>query len=84
MKTRKVYTLIETRTFSYRRPSSTTEYTGTVEELTKVFSYTLEVGNSWNRKISLKPKGIKSLVKHINMAFEEKNNGMTFVELKEK
>lgn len=83
MKSQKVYTLIETRTFSYRRPPYTTEYTGTVEELTKVFSYTLEVGNSWNRKISLKPKGIKALVKHINMAFEEKNNGMTFVELKE-
>ena len=82
MKNQKVYTLIKTSMF-FGHPSSTIEYTGTVEELTKVFSYTLEIGNSWNRKISLKPKGIKTLVKHINMAFEEKNNGMSFVKLKE-
>lgn len=83
MKDQKVYTLIKTSMSFGCRPSSTMEYTGTVEELTKVFSYTLEIGNSWNGKISLKPKGIKTLVKHINMAFEEKNNGMTFVKLKE-
>ena len=82
MKNQKIYTLIETRSFR-GLTSSVKEYTGTVEELTKVFSYTLEVGNSWNSKINLNPKGIKSLVKNINMAFEEKNNGMTFVELKE-
>lgn len=50
MKDQKVYTLIKTSMSFGCRPSSTIEYTGTVEELTKVFSYTLEIGNSWNGK----------------------------------
>ena len=45
----------------------TTTYTGTLEELeTNVFGYTLECGNSWNRKIPRFPKSIKSLIKALN------------------
>jgi hypothetical protein len=48
----------------------------TVEELTAYFSYTLEVGKSWehekgNKKINLKPKSIAALVNNYNNA---KNN----------
>ncbi len=46
---------------------------GTVKELTKYFSYTLECGKSWerergNKKISLNPRGIDSLIKNVNNA----------------
>jgi hypothetical protein len=55
---------------------STTEYNGTVVELTQIFSYTLEVGASWqhekgNKKINKTPKSIKSLITNIENA---KNN----------
>lgn len=43
------------------------DYTGTLEYLeNEVFGYTLECGNSWNRKIPRYPKGVKSLVKALN------------------
>lgn len=56
------YRIIKTR--RGRNPSS---FEGTLVELTKYFSYTLEKGASWqnekgNRKIDRKPKSIKSLV----------------------
>lgn len=46
---------------------------GTVKELTEYFGYTLECGRSWerergNKKISLNPRGINSLVNNVNNA----------------
>lgn len=61
-----------------------TYYTGTVEELTNIFSYTLEIGNSWNKKINRNPKTIKSFITNINKAFNEKETNIytrTSVEL---
>jgi len=78
----KEYTLIKTHT---RR--NTKEITGTLEYLTDYFSYTLEVGNSWNSKINTKPKTIKSLVSNLNKSFYEKESNCyerTFIELKGK
>lgn len=47
--------------------------TDTLENLISNFSYTLEVGKSWqhekgNKKINLKPKTIKSLIANLNNA----------------
>lgn len=67
----KTYTIREDR-WSYRGVRSH-EYSGTLEELTNIFSYTLEVGRSWerergNKKISIHPKTAESLVKNLNNA----------------
>jgi hypothetical protein len=61
----KQYTVIK------HRRGRESEVTGTIEEITKYFSYTLECGNSWNRKINRFPKTIKSLVKNINDSYHE-------------
>lgn len=66
MATSKKYTLIKSRNGRDR----TIE--GTVVELTEYFSYTLEVGHSYNRKILTQPKTIKSLVSNISKALDEK------------
>ena len=44
--------------------------TGTIAELANYFSYTLEVGNSWDKKISRTPKTIKSLISNVNKAYD--------------
>ena len=49
------------------------EVSGTLEELIEYFRYTLECGRSWerergNKKISLHPRTIKSLVTNLNNA----------------
>lgn len=69
MATKKEYTIIK-----YHRGRET-EVSGTVEELTKYFSYTLECGASWQnergcRKVNRNPKTIKSLITAINNAFD--------------
>lgn len=43
-------------------------YTGTLAELTEIFSYTLKCGNSWDRRVSCQPKTIASLVSNLNRA----------------
>jgi hypothetical protein len=63
----KVYTIIK------HRRGNATEITRTLEEFIKYFSYTLEVGKSWehekgNKKINLQPKSIKTLITNINNA----------------
>lgn len=78
----KIYTLEKTRMFFGNRPSQTTEVSGTLEELTDYFSYTLMVGHEYKASIPLKPKTIKGLVSALNRAFDIKNGGMTSVELK--
>lgn len=69
----KTYTIRTTRT-DYRgnRPDRVNEYTGTLPELIESFSYTLEIGNSWNKRISRSPKTINTLVSHLQMSYEEK------------
>lgn len=47
-------------------------FEGTLEELINIFSYTLEIGNSWNKKINREPKTIKSFIKNLQNSYEEK------------
>ena len=48
------------------------DWTGTVEYLReRVFGYTLECGNSWNKKINRYPKTGKALVKALNQSVQE-------------
>ena len=49
--------------------------TGTLQELISYYSYTLEVGNSWNKKVNRNPKTIKSFVDNYNKAVDEKYGG---------
>jgi len=55
------------------RSNSKSEITGTIQELVKSFSYTLECGASYqhekgNKKINTNPKTFKSLLTNINNA----------------
>ena len=53
-------------------------YEGTVEHLVgNVFGYTLECGNSWNRKINRRPKSISALVTALNKSYNEIEGGYT-------
>mgnify|MGYP003431342046 CR=1 FL=1 len=66
----KTYTI---RTSKCGRSSDrVSETQGTLEELIQYYSYTLEIGNSWNRKISRNPKTIKSFVSNLQKSYEEK------------
>jgi hypothetical protein len=56
--------------------SRVTIYAGTIQELrTNVFGYTLECGNSWNKKISREPKTVASLVSNLNKSVSETQGG---------
>ena len=48
---------------------------GTLEELISYFGYTLEVGNSWNKKINREPKTIKALISSLEKSFAEIEGG---------
>ena len=61
----KTYTIIKTR------KGKQNEQSGTLEELIKYFGYTLLCGNSWNSKISIRPKSIKALVNNLNKSVSE-------------
>lgn len=61
----KTYTIIKTRR------GRQSESTGTIEELTKDYSYTLECGNGWNSKINRNPKTAAGLVKALNQSVGE-------------
>ena len=63
----KTYTITKTRT----QRNTITEFTGTIEELVKTFSYTLECGNSWNPKINRNPKTAKGLESALNKSVQE-------------
>jgi hypothetical protein len=45
---------------------------GTLEDLISYFGYTLEIGNSWNRKINRNPTNIKSFINNLQASYEEK------------
>jgi len=88
MKTEKVFTLIVSKSIGRgNRPDPPPrEVTGTLEELKKYFSYTLEVGNSWDKKVNMNPKNITSFVNNLQRAYEAKEAqcyDRTSVELKE-
>lgn len=62
----KRYRIIATRTPLFGGNTSTYKSEGTLEELIKYHSYTLEVGKSWerekgNKKINMNPRNIQSL-----------------------
>lgn len=60
----KTYKIRTTKTRMMREPS-VNEHEGTLEELISYYSYTLEIGNSWNKKINRNPKTIKSFVSNL-------------------
>lgn len=54
-----------------------TLWVGTLAQMTKAFSYTLECGYSWNRKIKTADqiKNLKSLVSNLNKSVDETQGG---------
>lgn len=71
-KTEKTYKIMIKR-YRFGGEASVRYEEGTLEELIKYFSYTLEVGESWqhekgNKKINCNPKSAKSLVTNLNNA----------------
>ena len=68
----KEYVIKKTRTFGReQRDDSITYWKGTLPELITAFSYALEIGNSWNRKIQRQPKSIKSFVLNLQKSYDE-------------
>lgn len=72
-KIQKQYT-VQTRRIAGRgqQQDSISTVTDTLEGLTKYFSYTLEVGASWNKKVNRWPKSIKGFINSLQLAYEEK------------
>ena len=73
MAAKKVFTIKETHHSLFGSGVKERFHTGTLEELTEKFSYTLECGKSWeyergNKKISMKPRTIDSLCKNLTNA----------------
>ena len=60
--TKTIYGMARTRTYTLQ---------GTLEELIEATCYTFEVGYSYNRKINLAPKTIKSFISNYEKALEE-------------
>ena len=70
---KKVFTIRETHYSLFGDRVREFDHTGTLEELTEAFGYTLLVGESWqnergNKKINRHPKTIKSLVTNLENA----------------
>ena len=55
----------------YGRSSRDYYYKGTLPQLIDCFGYTLECGNSWNPRITTKPKTIKSLISNLEKSVRE-------------
>ena len=73
--TKTIYGMSRTRTYTLK---------GTLEELIDDTRYTFEVGQSYNRKINLAPKTIKSFISNYEKALEEKQGcpvEVTYVEI---
>lgn len=58
----------KTHTIEIHRHGRISTTTGTIDELTKYFGYTLEVGKSYDKTVQMAPKTIKSLIVAINKA----------------
>ena len=57
---------------------------GTLDELLKYYSYTFEVGYSWDKKINKNPKTIKSFVSNLKKSFDVKEGSCynrTYIQL---
>lgn len=65
----KTYTVIKTRKGIARST------TGTLAELVRDYSYTLECGHSYNSKINTKPTTIKGLITALNKSVDETQRG---------
>jgi len=65
--TTKIYTVKICHT---KKPDKVLVYS--LPELIGYFSYTLEIGHSWNPKISKQPKTIKSFITNLNKSYHEK------------
>lgn len=70
---KKVYSIKETHYPLWGDKIREKVWTGTIDELTEIFSYTLEVGASWqfekgNKRINRKPGTIQSLCKNLENA----------------
>jgi len=68
---RKIYEAKEPKKFTliqHRRGREREIGPYTLEELIKYFSYTLEKGNSWDRKVNRNPKNINSLINNLDKA----------------
>jgi hypothetical protein len=59
----------------HRRGGKVSESTGTLAELTEYYGYTLVCGNSYNSKIALKPRTVKSLVSNLNRSVDYTQKG---------
>ena len=76
-----IYRVTETKSSLYGGRTRTYKLEGTLEELIEAYSYTLEVGESWqhergNRKINRHPKTIASLCNNlINATNNAAKNG---------
>ena len=73
--TKTIYGMARTRTYTLK---------GTLEELIEATRYTFEVGYSYNRKINLYPKTIKSFISNYEKALEEQQNcpvSVSYIEL---
>ena len=73
--TKNIYGMARTRTYTLK---------GTLEELIEDTRYTFEVGQSYNHKINLAPKTIKSFVSNYEKALEEKQGcpvEVTYIEV---
>lgn len=73
----KTYTIRINTIKAYGKDSSR-EVSGTLEELTEYFSYTLEIGHSYNSKINLHPKTIRGLISAVQKASDIKT-GCTYI-----
>jgi len=81
MKTEKIYKI------KVEKKGRENIYEGTIDHLMKnVFEYTFEIGKSWNSKININPKTIKTFVTNLQKAYEAKEDqcfDRTFVSLVE-
>lgn len=76
----KTYSIKESRWSPFSDRTRETIYTGTIPELTEIFSYTLMVGKSYehergNRKVNTEPKTIGSLIRSLNAAKDNASRG---------
>ena len=62
---------MKTYTINVHHRGNCRQTSGTLAELIEYFGYTLECGHSWNRKLQLQPKTIKSLVSTLNKCISE-------------
>ena len=80
----KKYTILKVKTSMKSEDKVTLIENKTVKELVDYFSYTLEIGHSYNKSIKQNPVTIKSFLSNVNKAFEEKEKfiySKTYIQL---